>query len=93
MAFKQLKHNYDSKYEKEIVCPYCGYIHTDSWEWNDHGFDKDIEAECDNCEKEFTFIIECEITYSSYKKEKLISSILAINIEHCVSYDKQEHQC
>lgn len=55
----------------EIVCPYCGYEVSDSWECPD----EDDEMYCDNCGKEFSYVrnIEViyvrniEVTYSSYK--------------------------
>ena len=51
-----------------IVCPWCGsgYDCTDFYDLSD---DDDGEMECDDCGKEFTYIREIEITFSTSKKE------------------------
>lgn len=56
--------DFDHECTQEIVCPYCGYTHSDSWEWDDDG--EDI---CDNCGKMFEYCREHDITYSTNKKE------------------------
>ena len=53
-------------YEKEIICPYCGYKFQDSWEFNDED-GKEQEVDCPECDKEFTMWTEVEITYSTRK--------------------------
>lgn len=44
----------------EIVCPYCGEIHTDSWECADD----EGEIECDECSKKFSYQRETSVTYN-----------------------------
>lgn len=46
-----------------LVCPYCGYEHTDSWEIEDD----EGERSCDDCQKEFTYQREVTTTYASEK--------------------------
>ena len=55
----------EHEYTFEIVCPYCGYEHGDSWEQS--GDDGDID--CDECGKEFTYNRDIEVSYSTEKKE------------------------
>jgi len=51
------------EYTDEIVCPYCGYIITDSWD-----FDKDSgRLDCYECGKEFTYERDYDITYITEK--------------------------
>ncbi len=57
----------DLNYTDEIVCPYCGYKFTDSWEirMNEHG---DIgKHECERCGKKFKAYRNIEITYTTEK--------------------------
>lgn len=57
----------DHESTDEIVCPYCGYVHTDSWEWEGHhGTDR-----CDDCEKEFYWTRHVDITYDTSKEDEL----------------------
>jgi len=62
MAFKKIEDELDHKLEPNAVCPYCGYIHEDSWDLSDDG-----ETECDHCGKEFSFQRDVEITYCTSK--------------------------
>ena len=48
---------------EEIVCPYCGCIHTDSCEYPD----EDMHCECISCGKRFYYSRDVEITYTSHK--------------------------
>ena len=58
----------DHEYTDEIVCPYCGLEHGDSWEVspdnNDIGL---IECEDDECGKSFYATRNIEVTYSTQK--------------------------
>lgn len=51
---------------EEVVCPYCGYIHEDSWEFDDNG-----RYECNHCGKEFEFerIVDVHYTTSRIENE------------------------
>lgn len=55
----------DHSYTKEIICPWCGYEISDSWEMSD----SDDECECGDCYKIFSYEREFEITYSSSRKQ------------------------
>jgi len=52
----------DHRYTEEIVCPYCGHTHTDSFEAPDNG-----KMNCHSCKKEFTFSRDIDITYITEK--------------------------
>lgn len=52
---------------EEIVCPYCGHIQSDSWEYAD----EDDCVECDECEKEFGYTSETQRLFTSYTKEEI----------------------
>lgn len=56
----------DTQYKQLITCPWCGYENKDSWE-ADHDFES--EAECGRCEKEFTYLADISVTWSTWKKE------------------------
>jgi len=57
----------DHKYTVEIVCPWCGYEHGDSWERSeDDGTDN-----CDKCGKFFEWSRNITVDYTTEKKEEL----------------------
>lgn len=59
----------DSEYTDEIVCPYCGYEFSDSFECNISEDEENI-IECEECGKEFYAIKNISISYSSFKPER-----------------------
>lgn len=52
-------------HQDEITCPWCGYVETDSWEFDD---EYDDEYECLNCGKPFILEKLVEITYTSKRR-------------------------
>ena len=59
------KENINHEFTNEVVCPFCGYEFSDSWEF---GGDEDIGLiNCESCEKEFYATRNVEITYSTQK--------------------------
>lgn len=56
------KEEIDCEFNKEIVCPYCGYEHGDSWEFKENNG----EMVCDGCEKKFNWKRDIEVTYSTW---------------------------
>lgn len=50
----------------EVVCPFCGYIHTDSFELAD--YDDDFECQNEECGKHFVVERVVEVTYNSSRK-------------------------
>lgn len=56
----------DTNYTKELICPYCNYEYSDSWEYQD-AQDKDVQTQCPECEKNFIYSTDYDITFSSYK--------------------------
>jgi len=55
----------DTQGTSEIVCPFCGYVFSDSCEYNG-----DDMVECD-CGKQFTLDTEYETVYYTYKPDWL----------------------
>jgi len=52
---------------QELVCPYCGYEDTDSWEYDQNTFDGVLgDIECGECGKKFHAQRNGEITYSTW---------------------------
>lgn len=60
--------NIDCKYTSEIVCPYCGHEHRDSW---DYGIDGNEEIECrsETCGKRFYVESVTTVEYVSERIE------------------------
>lgn len=56
----------DHEYTDEIVCPYCGSEHADSWEYES---DTNV-IDCWECGREFRYERHVIITYSSEKMEE-----------------------
>lgn len=50
----------------EIVCPFCGYTYSDSWEFGDEHEDIGLIS-CDQCNKDFYANRYTSITYSTEK--------------------------
>lgn len=63
----------EHKFTDEIVCPYCGCIFNDSWEFEDD----DGIILCEECGKEFNYTREINITYNTSK----LPEYLKIEIE------------
>lgn len=51
----------DTTFESEVVCPWCGHRHSDSWEYSEG------QQECSNCERKFEMSRTVEVTYSTKK--------------------------
>ena len=50
----------NTDYTKDIICPFCGYIFTDSWELIDES-----DAECPECEKTFDLEVDVTVRYTT----------------------------
>lgn len=57
----------DHEYTDEIVCPHCGYVHSDSWEWADGEEGVFAGYECHSCDAPFSFSRHVTIAYSTEK--------------------------
>jgi DNA-directed RNA polymerase subunit RPC12/RpoP len=53
--------------EDEVVCPYCGYVHTESYEFFDD-MEGDEDIECIDCGEEFRVSRIVTIQYTSRKR-------------------------
>lgn len=53
----------DHEYTNEIVCPHCGEVFRDSWEFDDEGI-----YECWECHKPFSWVRTVTVEYSTEKE-------------------------
>jgi len=60
----------DHDHTNELVCPYCGYEFTDSWEFNDTQDEQHVE--CHDCGKEFLLYVHISVDYTTRKKKEII---------------------
>lgn len=56
----------DTKYTRDLICPYCGYAQSEPYELFLSGDDCD-GVECGSCERDFDCERHVDISYSSYK--------------------------
>jgi hypothetical protein len=68
----------DTNYEKEITCPWCGYVQSDSWEASDED-----EHICSNCENEYSHARCVDVTYSTQKIETQITNKSSRHKHYC----------
>ena len=59
----------DHDYTDEVICPYCGYEFSDSWEFNDNQDEQHVE--CEECSKEFFLYVNISVDYTTRKKKEL----------------------
>jgi len=51
---------------KGIICPYCGYLHTQDLYEMHHG-QEDFDAYCGRCDKAFCGTMHISVSYSTYQ--------------------------
>jgi len=56
----------DTEYEREMICPWCGHVQSDPWELRDD----DGEHDCGTCNREFKYVRQYDITYSTARSER-----------------------
>lgn len=56
----------DTAFQGQIVCPYCGHRHEDSWEMAGND-EEDVECDCYACDKTFRVTTHISIKYSSHQ--------------------------
>lgn len=54
----------DHEYTDEIVCPWCGYEYSDSWECSEYG-----EEECPDCYNPFSYNRDVSVSYSTTREK------------------------
>ena len=57
-----------TEYTKEVVCPWCGHIHSDSWDFFPR-YEETASAECGECDKPIRIVRHVSITYSTHQRE------------------------
>ena len=63
------KHEIETRYTDEVVCPWCGHQHQDSYEF----FQGQGPAEgllCHRCEREFDAYRHFRVTYCTYRAKE-----------------------
>lgn len=60
---RERRQDIDHDCTDEIVCPWCGHEHTDSWAKSEG------RNECDACEKPFILIVHTQISYTTVKRQ------------------------
>jgi len=55
--------NDDTSYTNEIICPHCGYVEDVSWEYADNN----DRINCPECDNNFNYNRNIEVTYSTNK--------------------------
>jgi transcription elongation factor Elf1 len=55
----------EETYGQNIICPWCGHIHKDSWEIQPHA--EDGTFDCHECEKPILFSRSTTVRYSANK--------------------------
>ncbi len=60
-----MENEIEHEHTDEIVCPYCGYKFSDSYEWEAHEHERTIE--CHSCEKKFNATATISVSYSTHK--------------------------
>lgn len=60
----------DYSYTDEIICPYCGHEHSDSWEASDESDDE----QCGECGKHFSYTSYTTRNFTSKKVDCLNGS-------------------
>lgn len=59
---------YETTNKNEIICPFCGYEHRNSYEKVDNEDEDTQEIECSKCGKEIKVWVEIYVKYSSQCK-------------------------
>lgn len=54
----------DHSNTREIVCPWCGYVYSNSWEYNDWS---GVTIDCGNCGEEFKLFVDFTVDYTTTK--------------------------
>lgn len=57
----------DTEYTSEPICPNCGSVQSDAWEWGD---EECGEVECGTCDVEMNYTKHISISYSTKQKIK-----------------------
>lgn len=57
-----------TKLQSAPVCPHCGYVEKDAWEWNfGPGLEGDTEHDCGRCGEPFHCEREVSVYYTTAK--------------------------
>ena len=57
----------NTQFTRDVICPHCGHIYRDSWEYN--GDDGTVQ-ECIECSEKFILYIDFEVHYCTEKYEE-----------------------
>jgi len=58
----------DTALQQHPVCPHCGHVEQDAWEWNfGPGIEGEREGDCNSCGESFKTEREVSIYYTTRK--------------------------
>jgi hypothetical protein len=57
--------DFKTDYQSRPVCPHCGHVHQDAWEWDFGGAEGDRDCFCGRCEKPFRCSRTIVVEYST----------------------------
>jgi hypothetical protein len=64
--FRERPGAHETRLQSAPVCPHCGHVHRDAWEWNfGPGLEGTREVDCDSCGGAFSCEREVTVYYST----------------------------
>jgi hypothetical protein len=60
---------YDCMLEAEIVCPWCGHRHSDSYEYIPDNWSECTELDCEECEQTIELTVVRDVRYTTKRKQ------------------------
>lgn len=57
--------SFDTEYQNDAVCPYCGYRHQDTWEFFCDDENLQREVDCQSCGKTFLLVRHVSVEYTT----------------------------
>jgi transposase-like protein len=70
MPFREVDYPWYTHNESECICPYCGYIQEDMWDYGFNNEEYDLDFVCQHCEKTFKLEIYTQWLYTTDKIEE-----------------------
>jgi len=65
--FEDYKYKMDTKLEDKVICPYCGSVQEDVWDYDLKDDDDSTTTECGNCGEEFNVSMQLNPKYTTTK--------------------------
>jgi len=65
----QIKNEIEHDYTDEVVCPWCGYEHADSWERNMNNGSESMDW-CEECGGQMSITCHIDVSYTTGKWDR-----------------------